>query len=188
MKTSPFSLFIIAALLFSLAGFIDLNMLDNYSAQSKPAYIVKSNVPPNNPVTNKGATLGRVLFYDKNLSANVNIACASCHLQAFAFGDTATQSKGYAGNLTDRHAMRLANAGFATETHFFWDERATSLEFQTTQPIRNSTEMGYSGNNGQYSIDSLLTRLKKISYYQSLFSYVYGDSAITESRIQFALA
>jgi cytochrome c peroxidase len=171
-----------------LAGTIDLGNLFPYSAQTKPAYITKNNTPPNNQITDAGATLGRVLFYDKNLSVNKTIACASCHKQQFAFGDTAVQSTGLHGGLTGRHSMRLVNARFAAEGKFFWDERATSLENQTTRPIQDHVEMGFSGANGDPGLDSLLTRLSGIDYYNRLFTAVYGDPAITENRLQLALA
>lgn len=169
-------------------GFVNLDSPDNYSQQTIPAYIQRDNTPVSNPITNKGATLGRVLFYDKQLSANNSIACAGCHLQQFAFGDTAALSKGYLGGLTGRHAMRLANARFGAEQKFFWNERATSLEDQTTHPLKDAVEMGWSGTAGQGNIDSLIKKMKGISYYKVLFPYAFGDSSITESRIQFALA
>lgn len=179
-----FSIIVVAG----TVAFIDLQQLYNYSAQTKPAYIVKDNTPLNNAITNSGATLGRVLFYDKALSANNTIACASCHKQEFAFGDTAALSKGHLGGLTGRHAMRLSNPRYGVEAKFFWDERATSLEDQTTHPLKDPVEMGWSGNGGQGNIDSLIKKMKGISYYKILFPFVFGDSAITESRIQFALA
>jgi len=129
-----------------------------------------------------------VLFYDKNLSANNTIACASCHKQAFAFGDTARLSVGLNGGLTGRHAMRLANARFGNEVKFFWDERATSLEDQTTHPIQDFTEMGFSGTGGQPGFDSLVNKLQNIGYYDTLFTLAFGSSAINEDRIQRALA
>ena len=76
------------------------------------------------------------LFYDKNLSIDNSISCASCHQQAAAFGDLATVSTGVDG-VTGRHSMRLAYARFGNEDRFFWDERAPSLEAQTTQPIQD---------------------------------------------------
>jgi len=166
---------------------IDLNNLANYAAQPKPAYITKDNTG-NNPITNAKATLGRVLFYDKNLSIDNTIACASCHKQAFAFSDTALISTGVAGGLTDRHSMRLVNERFATEAKFFWDERATSLESQTTQPIANHDEMGFSGQTGRANIAALLTKLQSIGYYNELFKFTYGDVAVTEPRLQECLA
>ncbi len=166
---------------------IDPNNLANYAAQAKPAYIVKDNTG-NNPITNAKATLGRVLFYDKNLSIDNTIACASCHKQAFAFSDTALISVGVAGGLTDRHSMRLVNERFAVESKFFWDERAATLESQTTQPIANHDEMGFSGQTGRANIGALLTKLQGIGYYNELFKFVYGDITVTEARLQESLA
>ncbi len=55
-----------AAIKSTFGATIDPANLSNYATQTKPAYIVKDNTTTN-PITNSGATLGRVLFYDKNL-------------------------------------------------------------------------------------------------------------------------
>jgi cytochrome c peroxidase len=165
---------------------IDLENLANYANQSVPAYIIKDN-SQGNAITDKGATLGRVLFYDKNLSSNNTISCASCHKQEFAFSDTNVASTGVNGT-TGRHSMRLINSRFATETKFFWNERALNLETQTTMPIKDHGEMGFSGENGDLSFDDLITKLSAIGYYKELFKFVYGTEEITEVKIQSALA
>lgn len=170
----------------TFSGKIDLNNLSNYANQSKPAYITKDNTV-GNPITDKGATLGRVLFYDKNLSSNNTISCASCHIQANAFGDTEIASTGVNGTTT-RHAMRLINSRFANETKFFWDERAATLETQASEPIKNHIEMGFSGTSGDGSISTLIAKLQGIGYYKELFKYVYGSEEITENKLQLALA
>ncbi|MFC4262977.1 cytochrome-c peroxidase [Ferruginibacter yonginensis] len=166
---------------------IDPNNFANYAAQPKPNYIVKDNTGAN-PITNGKATIGRVLFYDKSLSIDNTIACASCHKQTFAFGDTAIQSKGVSGGLTGRHSMRLVNARFANEAKFFWNERAATLEVQTTQPIQDHAEMGFSGQTGRQNLNDLLNKLKGIGYYQELFTAVYGDVNVTEARLQECLS
>ena len=166
---------------------IDPNNLANYANQTIPAYIRKDNTG-GNTITNAKATLGRVLFYDKNLSVNSSISCGSCHIQAFAFGDTALASKGVLSGTTGRHSMRLVNARFAVETKFFWNERAASLKAQTTQPVQDHAEMGFSGQAGRPTIDSLIKKLAAIDYYKELFQFVYNDTAITESRMQECLA
>jgi cytochrome c peroxidase len=165
---------------------LDLNNLANYANQTVPSYITKNN-SQGNAITDKGATLGRVLFYDKNLSSNNTISCASCHKQEFAFSDTNVASTGVNGT-TGRHSMRLINVKFATETKFFWDERALNLETQTTMPIKDHGEMGFSGENGDLSFNDLITRLNGIGYYKELFKFVYGTEEITEAKIQSALA
>jgi len=165
---------------------VDLNNLANYANQTVPAYITKDNSGLN-PVSNKGATLGRVLFYDKKMSSNNTISCSSCHKQAVAFGDDNIASTGVNGT-TGRHSMRLINTRFSAESKFFWDERATTLEIQTTMPIRDHGEMGYSGTNGDLSFSNLITKLSAVNYYKELFKFVYGTEEITETKIQFALA
>jgi cytochrome c peroxidase len=165
---------------------VDLENLNNYANQTVPAYITKDNTL-GNPISDKGATLGRVLFYDKNLSYNNTIACASCHKQANAFGDVSVASTGVNGT-TGRHSMRLINSRFAAEQKFFWDERAATLEVQTTMPIKDHGEMGFSGANGDMNINDLESKLGSIPYYKELFKFVYGTEVVTENKIQLALA
>ena len=165
---------------------IDLENLANYANQIVPPYITKNN-SQGNVITDKGATLGRVLFYDKNLSSNTTISCASCHIQSNAFGDNTVASTGVNGTTT-RHTMRLINSRFSNETKFFWDERATTLEVQTSEPIKNHIEMGFSGTSGDGSITTLIAKLQGIGYYKELFKYVYGSEEITENKLQLALA
>lgn len=168
------------------SGKIDLDNLANYEGQGKPGYILQDNTNIN-PITNEGATLGRVLFYDVNLSVDNNISCGHCHKQKFAFGDTALASSGVNG-FTGRHSMRLVNGRYALEQRFFWDERAINLEAQTLQPIQDHKEMGFSGTNGDPSLQDLIDKLESIGYYKELFTFVYGDPQITEERMQKALS
>lgn len=165
---------------------INLSSLENYANQTKPNYITRDN-STGNPITDKGATLGRMLFYDKNLSKNNTISCSSCHKQELAFGDNVVASVGVNGT-TGRHSMRLVNARFGNEAKFFWDERATTLEAQTTFPIQDHIEMGFSGTNGDGNLQDLITKLQNIKYYQEMFKFVYGDATVNQTRIQNALA
>lgn len=166
---------------------LNLNSLANYAAQGKPSYILKDNTGTNT-ITDAKATLGRVLFYDKNLSIDNTISCGSCHKQASAFGDPAVVSNGVQGAVTTRHSMRLIDARFASQVKFFWDVRANTLETQTTQPIQAHNEMGYSGLSGRPTIATLLVKLKAIGYYNELFRFVYGDTNVSEARLKECLA
>ena len=176
-----------AAIKVTFGSSIDPDNLANYAGQVIPSYIVKDNTG-GNPITNAKATLGRVLFYDKNLSISNTVSCASCHKQEFAFSDTALVSSGVEGGVTGRHSMRLINARFAVESKFFWNERAASLEQQTTQPVQDHAEMGFSGQSGRPGIAALLTKLQALNYYNELFRFVYGDINVTEARLQECLA
>jgi cytochrome c peroxidase len=139
------------------------------------------NTPPDNPVTDAGATLGRVLFYDRRLSANNAISCASCHLQSHAFADTARFSRGFKGGRTGRHSMSLANARFYQNRRFFWDERAISLEAQVLQPIADTVEMGLTHAE-------MIAKLSATSFYPPLFAAAFGNDVISTERVARALA
>lgn len=171
---------------------IDPNALANYAAPALPAYYDATvdqldNVPANNAVDNRIATLGRVLFYDKQLSVNRAIACASCHQQATGFDDPSRFSLGFSGaSFTSAHAMRLGNLRYWRPGTTFWDRRAASVELQASQPIINPVEMGFDAGAG--GIAALIARLQALTYYQELFSFAFGDSTVTEARIQRALA
>ncbi|MEZ4911514.1 MAG: cytochrome c peroxidase [Saprospiraceae bacterium] len=139
------------------------------------------NNPANNPVTDDGATLGRVLFYDKKLSANGTIACASCHKQDKGFSDDATLSIGFNGGTTGRHSMTLVNARFYQRGRFFWDERATTLEEQVLMPFQDSVEMGM-------TLEQVVSIVQNQTYYPELFQKAFGSTEITSDKISKALA
>jgi cytochrome c peroxidase len=140
------------------------------------------NTPRDNPTTDWGATLGRVLFYDTRLSANNTTACASCHHQKHAFSDPSSRySKGYEGKLTDRNAMPLVEARFYERGRFFWDERARTLEDQVLMPIQNRVEMGQ-------DLTKLVEALSHAPEYPELYRKAFGDSRVTTARTAKALA
>ncbi len=159
----------------------------NYSNPSLPAYLLTPNIngqmntPTSNPITDAGATLGRVLFYDKNLSLNKTISCASCHKQENSFADPVAFSAGFANGHTARNAMSLIDAKYYPDGKFFGDERANTLEIQTLGPIQNPVEMGL-------TLDTLVGRLNALSYYPSLFTKAFGDQYISSDRVSLALA
>jgi len=160
--------------------------LPNYFTTNAPGPLPTSingidNTPANNLVTNNGATLGRVLFYDKNLSLNRTISCASCHKQANGFSDNQVLSKGFANGLTRRHSMTLINARFYQRGRFFWDERAATLEEQVLMPIQDQTEMGLT--NAQ-----ITQHVQEQVYYPTLFKNAFGDNTINNDRISKALS
>lgn len=148
---------------------------------NQPNIANTDNEPANNPVTDSGATLGRVLFYDRLLSVNDTVSCSSCHIQANGFSDPATLSVGFEGELTGRHSMGLANARYYQRSRFFWDERAATLEDQVLQPIQDDVEMGL-------TLSELETKLAATSYYPQLFEDAFGTQEITSERVSFALA
>ena len=154
---------------------------------SAPDYITRDN-RLNGDVDDRKATLGRVLFYDKQLSLNNSIACGSCHIQSHAFGDTSQQSVGLDGGLTSRQSMRLVNTRFAALPAMFWDRRAINLKNQVTQPIQDHIEMGFSGTGGQPGMDSLFAKLKGLPYYSELFDWAFEQEGVTINKQRLAQA
>lgn len=141
---------------------------------------VHDNTPANNPITNNGATLGRVLFYDKRLSVNFTVSCGSCHVQSHGFSDPARFSRGVNGTTT-RHSMGLSDSRYYQNGRFFWDERAPTLEFQVLQPIQNEVEMGL-------PLDQAVARVQAASFYRPLFIAAFGDATVTSDRMARAMA
>ncbi|MEL6183235.1 MAG: cytochrome c peroxidase [Myxococcota bacterium] len=146
-----------------------------------PALDGFDNTPPTNPITDEGAFLGRVLFYDRLLSANGEVACASCHRQDRAFTDPARLSIGFEGESTRRHSMSLVNLRFYAPGRMFWDERAETLEDQVLEPIQDAVEMGV-------TLEELVERVTRAPYYPRLFTAAFGSSGVTTERISLALA
>jgi len=163
-----------------------LHDLPDYANPEIPDYIPLPD-PSIADITDIGATLGRVLFYDKQLSVDNSISCSSCHKQELAFSDVNIASVGVDGT-TGRHSMRLVNALYGEDQQFFWDERASSLEDQSTQPIQDHIEMGFSGVDGAPGIQDLISKMEQIPYYPILFDRTFNSEEITEERMQMALA
>jgi cytochrome c peroxidase len=136
----------------------------------------KTQVPSNDHV----ATLGRVLFYDRRLSRNRKVSCASCHQQSHAFADPRRLSRGFLGGRTGRNSIALVNVG-GNAGEFFWDGRAKTLEQMVLMPIQDPVEMGM-------ELDALVTRLRGDHDYRILFRRAFGDVAVTPPRIATALA
>lgn len=131
-------------------------------------------------VTDNGATLGRVLFYDGKLSLNNQISCASCHKQAYGFSDITQYSKGFEGAVTTRNSMPIVNP--VLNSTLFWDSRANSIEDLALRPVKNHIEMGME------SMEMLTKKLANTSYYPDLFEKAFGTREVTEERIQSAMS
>lgn len=142
-------------------------------------------VPADNPMTVEKVTLGRYLFYDRQLSSNGQEACAGCHVQKLAFTDGLARAVGSTGQLHPRSAMSLANVGYmATLTwgHPFMFE----LERQAIVPMfgADPVELGLISNQ------QIEDRLAGSALYRELFAAAFpGDAApITVGNLTRALA
>ncbi len=136
-------------------------------------------LPADNPLTIEGIELGRYLFFDKRLSADLKISCASCHKPDFHFSDPTPISSGVDGRKGTRNAMPLFN--LAWQQFFFWDGRVKTLEEQSLHPIQDFNEMAT-------DLPTVLSRLTTDSIYPEMFTAAFGDKNITSNRIAKALA
>ena len=134
----------------------------------------------NADITDEGATLGRVLFYDNKLSLNNKVSCGTCHQQNLAFSDDVSLSDGFDNRKTTRNTQAIINP--ITETSFFWDSRETHLPDMVLKPIKNHIEMGIE------NLDDLEVKLSAASYYAPLFEAAYGSPEVTQERIGDAMS
>lgn len=146
---------------------------------------VPSNFPAveddkDNPLTEEGVALGRLLFYDVRLSGNNRISCASCHKQELAFSDgLALTNVGVSGKSLLRHAPVLFNLAWANHG-LFWDGGSTNLESQAFGPLTSPDEMNQ-------DLLALEAELKQVPDYQRRFKQVFKEE-IKAANVVKALA
>ncbi len=133
------------------------------------------------PPTPARVRLGRWLFYDKRLSADNTVSCASCHRPENAFSEPTATSTGIRSQLGGRKAPPIVNLAWTIYPHFFWDGRSASLEDQAKGPIINPVEMG---NTHEVVVQTC----KEIKGYHPYFKEAFGDPEITIDRIAKAIA
>jgi cytochrome c peroxidase len=162
------------------AGYVKYAVEDLPAQYTAPAVANTNNARVDNPLTDAGATLGRVLFYDTRLSHTNGVACASCHQQSKGFSDPNQFSQGVNGQ-TGRHSPGLSNAAYYANGKAFWDERADSLEDQALVPIQNEVEMGS-------TLNEVVGKLSQTKFYPQLFQAAFGTPDVTPERIGKAIA
>lgn len=134
------------------------------------------------PPTPERVRLGRWLFFDKRLSADNTISCATCHSPQHAFSEPTPVSTGIDGQKGGRKAPSFINQAWTLLPHFFWDGRAASLEEQAGGPMINPIEMG----NENHQV--VVAKLAAIPSYPKYFKEAFGADEITIERITRAIA
>ena len=136
-------------------------------------------IPADNPPTTDTIALGRALFYDKRLSRDDSIACASCHKPELDFSDHVPVALGVAGKVGVRNAPTIENAAYLPLQ--FWDGRASSLELQAAGPIANPVEM-------DQPHEVSVAKLGKVPEYREMFLKAFGSPDVTIERVEKAIA
>lgn len=137
--------------------------------------------PIRNPFINEGIALGKQLFFDKNLSGNGQISCATCHLPDFAFADTMPLTdKGFSKKKLMRNTPTLQNIAWAN-SGLFWDGGVQDIESLVFAPLRHADEMGQ-------DLKKLPQKLMEMEGYRPLFKKAFLQDTTTNAMIARALA
>lgn len=170
---------------------LNLNDIPDEYTVEFPSHLRSSGLFPR-AVERDKAVLGRVLFYDKSLSKDGKVSCASCHKQEIGFGDDARVSKGVYDRDGDRNSLALASvsnfsAYYGTDLNgtlavpFFWDNRANTVAEQAKGAIENEKEMSMHMNEVALTVQNQ-------PYYAPLFKKAFGSDVVNEERVLEAIA
>ena len=132
-------------------------------------------IPLNNPMTAEKITLGKRLFFDKNLSKDRSISCATCHDPAQGFSNGEVFAQGVGGAIGIRNVPSIVNRLLGRTQ--FWDGRAETLELQVIEPLFNPNEMAMNEN-------LLLERLRADTVYPRLFQKAFDAEPTLENVLQ----
>ncbi len=132
-----------------------------------------------NPMTRAKIELGRQLYFDKRLSSDGTISCASCHDPGEGYARHTQFGEGIAGKKGDRNSPSSYNRILSAVQ--FWDGRAATLEEQAKGPIANAIEMG---STHEQSVE----KIKGITAYRLQFASIFGTPDITIDHVAQAIA
>ncbi len=137
------------------------------------------NLPADNPLTEQGVHLGKMLFYETMLSKDGSQACASCHRQPDGFSDSTRFSIGVEMLPGGRQAMPIFNMAWHSN-EFFWDGRAALLRDQSLMPIQDPLEMNE-------TLENVIAKLSDSQLYKDQFTRAFGSEEITSLKMSLAM-
>lgn len=144
-----------------------------------PADLWEILIPPDNAVTPEKVELGRRLYYDKRLSADGTVSCATCHDPEKGFADGRRVGEGIGGKKGARNSPTVLNSMF--NEFQFWDGRAATLEEQAKGPMINPVEMGMKDHG------AVVAAVAKDASYAADFQKIFGR-AVSIDDIAAAIA
>ena len=180
MKLITRSLLTAVALVALLAGFSSQSIYDWHL----PAWVPIPTVPADNPMSAAKVELGRHLFYDKRLSGDQSMSCASCHHQDKSFTDGLAVAEGITGEKGARSAMSLANVAYLPVLTWA-NPNLTALEVQALVPLfgEHPVEMGMAGREQE-----LFARLQADARYRELFTKAFPVDASQGAQALYSLS
>ncbi len=129
-------------------------------------------VPADNPMTEEKVELGKMLYFDKRLSKDGTLSCATCHIPEHGYAEPHEVSTGIKNQQGPINSPPVINAAYATS--MFWDGRMKTLEEQAAGPVENPIEMGH-------DMAIVAKDLNTIPEYQKRFKDVFGKPADKDS-------
>jgi len=160
------ALVLFVAALIVLVGVASSIQVSKAQGQYANGLLPPVPVPADNPQTDQKIHLGAQLYFDKRLSSDGTISCASCHRPDKAWADTEPVSEGVAHQKGSRNSPSVINAAYIVPQ--FWDGRAMHLEKQAVGPVQNPIEM-------DLTVAELEFRLNHIPGYVARFEEVFGS-------------
>jgi cytochrome c peroxidase len=136
-------------------------------------------VPAGNPQTPEKVELGRTLFFDRRLSGDGTMSCASCHIPDQGFADGQPIALSYPTTRNWRNSPTLVNVAY--QRRLFFDGRAESLEEQALFPLMSAFEMNR-------NLDYVEEALRSVPEYREAFRKAFGSEDTTRERIGMAIA
>jgi len=136
-------------------------------------------VPADNPMSVAKVELGKALYFEKRMSKDGTVSCATCHDPKTGWTEHRATSEGIAGQTGDRNSPTVINAAYMPVQ--FWDGRAQSLEEQALGPIENPIEMGH-------KLEAMISDLSKLTAYKQMFKEAFDSEEITKDKIAKAIA
>jgi len=175
--TRPLSFLLTAT---ALAAAISVSAIAQDTAPAQiPLGLLPLEWPKDNPYSAEKVSLGRLLYFDKRLSKDDTLSCASCHSPEHGYTDGAPNSEGIHGQHGNRSAPTVLNR--ASSLAQFWDGRAATLEEQAKGPIANPIEMGNT------HVD-VIAKINAIPGYPPLFQKSFGSPEVTIDNMAKAIA
>ncbi len=135
-------------------------------------------VPADNPMSVEKVELGKMLYFDKRLSKDGTVSCATCHDPQKAWAEHTPTSTGIGAQVGGANSPTVINAAYAKAQ--FWDGRAATLEEQALGPIENPIEMGH-------KLDDMIPQLNALAGYNAQFQKVF-QTDVTADGIAKAIA
>jgi cytochrome c peroxidase len=149
-------------------------------ALTLPEEVLEPIIPEDNPLTEAKIKLGKKLYFDKRLSADDSVSCATCHDPNLGFADGKAVAEGIQKKKGARNSPTVLNTAFFDFQ--FWDGRVETLEEQAKQPITNPVEMGMPSH------DAVVKKLRGVPEYGQAFKQAFGTEDFTIDHVAKAIA